>query len=559
MPPEKGIEFKLFAPYNEDVALIGSWNNWQPTPMQKNDKGWWSVNVPLDDGDHTYKFTLKSKSYFMLDQPVAVADPYATEITLDSDENSLIHVRNGQRIISEYQWQHDDKPLPGNNSLVIYELHVGDFSGGVGDEPAEGQRKGRFIDVMEKLDYLASLGVNAIEMMPVKEFPGERSWGYNLRNFFAVENSYGTPDELRQLIDAMHARGMRFILDVVYNHSESEAPLTKINFEYWYYKDDPNPPHLRWGPKFNYDHYDANLDVWPARQFALESIMFWIDTFHVDGFRFDSTQAINSYDFLGWLQQQIYQKIGGIKPFYTIAEHIPQDPSITGADGPLDAAWHENFYNVLVDTVVGQADIDRLVNVMDPRKDGFGGAFNVINYLNNHDHDRIMWILGERGKIFDTAAFRRNKLGVALLLTAPGIPMLWMGEEFAESAPKTVEYQPLDWALLQNQTNADLMRYYAGLINLRKQHPALHGDHFEVVMRDDARCIFAFKRWDDAGGIVVVAVNLLDKFAGEFTVANAGLGDGNWHEYVYNYDTSVQGGVLRDSLAESEIKVYIKQ
>lgn len=559
MPPESnsGIEFKLFAPYNEDVALIGSWNNWQPTPMQKDDKGWWRVSVPLADGEYEYKFTLKSKSYFMLDQPVAVADPYGTQVTLDSDENSIARIKNGQRIITEYQWKHDDKPLPGNNSLVIYEMHVGDFSGGPGDEPGKNRRKGRFVDVLEKLDYLAALGVNAIEMMPTQEFPGERSWGYNLRSLFAVENSYGTPDELAQLIDELHARGMRFIMDVVFNHSESEAPLTKINFEYWYFKDDPNPPHLRWGPKFNYDHRDANLDVWPARQYVLDSVMFWIDTFHVDGFRFDSTQAINSYEFLGWLQDQIFLKIGGLKPFYTIAEHIPQDPTVTGADGPLDAAWHENYYNTLVDTVCGDLNIDRLVNVLDPRKDGFGGAFNVVNYLNNHDHDRIMWTLGERSKLFDAPAFRRNKMGVALLLTSPGIPMLWMGEEFAESAPKTVEYQPIDWALLQNQSNGDLMRYYSGLIHLRKNHPALHGDSFEVVMRDDVRCIFAFKRWDEAGGVVIVAVNLQDKFAGEFTVG--GLEDGTWHEYVYNYDTGVQGGVLRDSLAESEVKVYIKR
>ncbi len=559
------VEFSLFAPYNEEVALIGSWNDWQPTPMQKDERGHWRATVPLADGTYEYKFLVKSLSYFMPGQTAAVFDPYATQITLDADENSLITLKDGQRVITTYQWQHDDKPLPDNHELVIYELHVGDFSGGLGDEPREGKRKGRFIDVIEKMDYLADLGINAIELMPVKEFPGERSWGYNLRSLFAVENSYGTLDDLCRLIDEAHGRGIRVIVDGVYNHSESEAPFTKIDFAYWYHQENPDPPQMQWGPKFNYYHHDTNLDVWPARQYVLDSIMFWIDIFHIDGIRFDATAAINNYEFLGWLQTQIYQKIGSIKPFITIAEHSPQDPTITGVDGPLDAAWHEHFMHQAMATVLGQArdgrepySIDGLMSVMDARLDGFGSAEDVVNYLNNHDQDRILWQLGEHAKCFGDAAFRRNKLGAALLLTSPGKPMLWMGEEFGESAPKTTDYQPLDWALLANDRNNDLRNYYKGLIHLRKHTPAFHGDHIELIMRDDERGIFAFKRWNDEGNVAVIAANLHDRYAGEFTVANAGLEDGTWHEYLDNYDNHVQGGALRDTLAESEVKVFIK-
>jgi 1,4-alpha-glucan branching enzyme len=558
----KGIEFRLFAPYNEEVALLGSWNNWQRIPMSKDDKGWWHTWVPLSDGEYTCRFGLKSKSYFMVDQWVEVADPRAARLTMEFPEAACLTVKNGKRVVTTYQWKHDDKPLPSNDALVIYELHVGDFSGGPGDDQ-DGKPKGRFQNVIDKLDYLAELGINAIELMPCNEFPGERSWGYNPRSIFAVENNYGTPDDLCRLVDECHGRGIRVIHDGVYNHSEDKAPLTQIDYTYWYYRDNPDEPYNRFGPKFDYEHFDENLNVFPARQHVRDAILFWIDNFHIDGIRFDATYLIKHHDFLGWLHSEIFQHIKG-KPFYTIAENIPQDPSIAGPNGPLDAAWHENFAQQLMSTVIGLPndgrqpfDIDGLINVLDPRKDGFGGAYNVVNYIDNHDRERIMWELGNIAHLFDEPAFRRNKLGISLLLTAPGDPMIYMGQEFGESAAKTTDWQRIDWSLLQNERNADLKRYYSGLIFLRKTNRALQSNTFEAIDCDRERAILGFKRWDDGGGVVVVVANLRDVFAGEIKVGNW-PGDGKWHEYHNNYDVEVQGGILTDSLAESEVKIYVK-
>jgi 1,4-alpha-glucan branching enzyme len=559
-----GVEFKLFAPHNEEVALIGSWNDWQRIPMKKDDKGWWHVAVPLQDGAFTYRFAVKSLSFFMVGEWAEVADPRASQLTMENPESACLTVRNGNAAVTTYQWKHDDKPLPPNDALVIYELHIGDFSGGPGDD-ANGKPKGRFQNVIDKLDYLSSLGINAIELMPCNEFPGERSWGYNPRSIFAVENNYGTPDDFCRLVDECHARGIRVIHDGVYNHSEENAPLTKIDYTYWYHKENPDEPYNRFGPKLDYQHYDENLKVWPARQHVRDAILYWIDNFHIDGIRFDATYLIKHYEFLDWLHDEIFRHIHekAQKPFYTIAENIPQDPTIAGPDGPLDAAWHENFYQQLMSTVIGQPkdgkepyNIEGLVQVFDPRKDGFDGAFNIVNYLDNHDHERVMWELGQTAKIFDNAAFRRIKLGAALLLTAPGIPMIYMGQEFAESAAKTIGWQRLDWSLLQNESNADLMRFYTGLIKLRTSNRALQSNTYETICNDGERGIFGFKRWEESGGVVAVIANLKNQYAGEFSVGN--LPDGKWHEYIYNYDVEVQGGVLRDTLAESEVKVYLK-
>ncbi len=559
-----GVSFRLFAPYNEQVALIGTFNDWKPLPMTKEDKGWWTVSVPLADGDYEYKFQVKSLSFFQVGEVVAVTDPRAVQLTRDENENAMLKVKDGKRMFTTYQWKHDDEPLPANDALVIYEMHVGDFTGGTGDDQDDGKPKGTFQRVIEKLDYLSELGINAIELMPCNEFPGERSWGYNPRSIFAVENNYGTPDDLCQLVDECHARGIRVIHDGVYNHSEERAPLTQIDYTYWYYKDNPDEPDNRFGPKLNYEHCDEKLGVWPARQHVRDAILFWIDQFHIDGVRFDATYLIRNYDFMGWLHNEVFQHIKH-KPFYTIAENIPQDPSIAGPNGPLDAAWHENFKQQLLATTVGVEkdgkqpfDVEALLNVLDPRKDGFMGAFNVVNYLDNHDHDRVMFDIGEEGKTFGEPAFRRLKLGASLLLTAAGIPMIWMGQEWGEALPRTTDWERISWSSLQDPLNADLRRYYSGLIFLRKTNKALQSNNFEPVFADPERGIVAYKRWDDVGGLIVVLANLKGEFVGEVKIPNW-PGSGQWHEYHNNYDIGVgDDGVLTDTLSESEVKIYIK-
>lgn len=555
------ITFELLAPYNQSVKLLGNWNEWQTVDMERDERGIWKVDIPLPDGEYEYKFEVVSQSTFAHGQTVTVADPKALQFTLDSHENSIIRIRDGQRIITTYQWQHDDVPLPPNEHLVIYELHIGDFRGGPGDRR---KKPGDFQALIQKLDYLVELGINAVELMPVNEFPGHHSWGYSQRGIYAVENSYGSPDDLCQLVDECHARGIRVILDAVYNHMESDAPLTQIDYNYWFYETNPDSSELDFGPKFNYEHYDENLDTWPAREHVIGAIQFWISTFHLDGIRFDATRAIRYFDLLRWFNDEMHHR-EGFKPFYTIAEHIPQDTAITGSDGPVDAAWHDHFYRQLNSTTLGVPfegrnpfDTGEVLRLLGSRGDGFESPYNTIHYLNNHDQERTMRMLGEAANTFDDAAFRRNKLGATLLLTAPGIPMLWMGEEFGQTTPRSIDSQPLDWSLLKNKRNQGLRDHYAHLISLRKSNPALQSDTYEPLADMPGRGIIAFKRWNDGGNEVVVVANLMPQYAGEVEITT-GLEDGTWHEAIFNYDVQVEGGRLVDVLAESEAKIYIKR
>ncbi len=562
-PKKRRFEFSLLAPYNEYVALIGSWDHWKRRrKMVRDAQGIWRANVMLADGQYEYKFVVRSRSWFAEGQERFVADPLALRLSRNRD-NAIVQIADGRRALTTYRWQHDDHPLPPNEQLIIYELHVGDFTGGPGDETGQRQ-KGRFSGVIEKLDYLQALGINAIELMPVSEFPYAHSWGYSQTSLYAVENTYGTPDDLCRLVDECHARGIRVILDVVYNHMQQDAPLTQIDYTYWFYRDNPDDPGLDFGPKFNYEYYDEALKRFPAREHVIGAARQWVRLFHVDGMRYDCTRAIRYYDLLKWIADEADWTAGN-KPFIDIAEHVPQDPTIAGYHAPMDAAWYDDLGWQLRTTILGvyrdgrdPFNTGELLRLLDPRRDGWESAYNAVTHIDNHDHDRIMWLLGAAANTFDDAAFRRMKLGAALLLTAPGLPMIWMGQEFGEASPKTMDRQPLDWALLDNDRNRALFERYQRLIAIRKANPALTGPNFEPLLNLRDRGLLAFKRWNDAGNVVVVVANLKDVYAGDFSVSG-GLEDGVWREQIWGYDAQVQGGVLRDSLAESEVKIFIKQ
>jgi 1,4-alpha-glucan branching enzyme len=526
---------------------------------QASDGVWW-ISFPLNDGEYQYRFEVTHSRGKR--KRVVVADPTGIRFAGDGFDCSVIRIVNGQPVYFRYDWQHDDVDLPPNEQLIIYEMHIGDFRGGPGDDIPT---PGTFARVIEKLDYLAELGITGLELMPVTQAKPDDNWGYSQHSLYAVDNKFGTPDELAQLIDECHKRGIRVIHDGVYNHLHGDAPLPQIDYTYWFYDVNPDKPELHFGPKFNYQFRDKNLGLYPAREHALGAIHRWISTFHMDGIRFDSTRALKHFGVIRWLNDESHQRVG-FKPFFTIAEHLPQDPRITGPDGPVDAAWHDNFYRQLNCTVLGVPfdqhepfDTTELLRVMNAKTDEFASNYNTIHYLNNHDQERTMYLLGKESDQFGEAAFKRNKLGATLLLTAPGIPMLWMGEEFGQATERGeyTEQKPLDWSLLNHNLNRDLWQHYRQLIALRKQTPALCSDNFEPLVDLPEKGIIAFKRWSDDGSIVIVVANISTQAVGEFEITTTGIENARWREVISNTEIESRDHRLVDILGESEAKVYI--
>lgn len=544
------IEFKLFAPYNKEATLMGGFSDWKEIPTAKDERGYFRAEVDLEDGTYHYKFRVRSKSDFIgFDEWVDVIDPYATEVE-PSEQNGVIRIQDGCRIVDTYVWKYDDKPLPSDRELVIYKLHVHDFTGGEDDPYPRGQ----FKHITEKLDYLNELGINAIELMPVSEYPGDYSWGYNPRHFFAIESSYGSTMELKQLIDGCHKLGIRVFFDCIYNHAEMEHPLTQIDYNYWF-SANPTDPDNSWGPEFDYEHYDDNLDVKPAWQYIGDNAEYWIKEYHIDGIRYDAAKQLNNYDFMHWMVDKTKQ-LAGMKPFYNVAERIPESPEITNYEGPMDGAWHESFSRTLVAHLCGEKfDLASLKDILDGRRQGYLGASNMVNYISVHDRERLMVELGNRG-IFHDAAFKRAKLGAVLLMTAVGIPMIWMGEEFGEYKPNTIEPAKLDWRLFKNENNSSLFDYYRGLVQLRRKTHALYTENIEFFHEDEESRIFAYTRWNDEGSRVVVVANFSDNYLAGYTVPNFPAG-GTWHEWTRDYEIDTGNNEIILDLPEYEAQVFV--
>ncbi|GAB4538068.1 MAG: alpha-amylase family glycosyl hydrolase [Pleurocapsa sp.] len=544
------IEFNLFAPYNKEAAVIGSFSDWQPVAMEKGEDGYFRTKIELEDGEYEYKFRVRSKSWFLEeDEWVEIVDPCAVNIAPES-QNGTITIKDGSKIVDTYVWMHDDKPLPPDQELVIYELHVGDFSGGEDDPKA----RGKYQHVIEKLDYLVDLGINAIELMPVKENPGIYSWGYSPQHFFAAESNYGTSYELKHLIDECHARGIRVLMDGIYNHSNTDCPLTQIDHDYWYHHS-PTDPDNSWGPEFNYEHYDENLDLKPAWKFVGDTVEFWIKEYHIDGIRYDAARQIDNHDFMHWIVDRTKEH-GGMKPFINIAEHIPENPAITNLEGPMDSCWHYSFYHTVVEHICGDRyEPEALKDVIDCKRQGFLGGTNVVNYLSNHDHKRVMVELGDRG-ITGEAAFKRAKLGAVLLMTAVGIPMLWMGEEFGDYQPLNQEASKIDWTLLAGDWNKHLVAHYKGLIHLRKENHALYTENIEFFHENPESKVISYTRWNGEGSRVVVVANFSDQFLAGYTVPNFPT-DGTWHEWTGDYDLEAANGQIVIDLPEYEAQVFV--
>lgn len=544
------IEFQLFAPYSEAAALIGSFSDGQAIAMEKGKDGYFRTKVDLDDGCYDYKFRVQSKSYFLEpNEWVEVIDPKATHVD-ENRQTGLIYIKDGEPIIDDYVWQHDDQDLPQNEKLILYEILVHDFSGGEDDPHPRGQLK----HVTEKLDYLCELGINAIELMPIQEFPSDEGWGYNTRHYFAVESSYGTTQDLKQLIDECHARGIRVILDIILNHSDSEAPLTKIDYDYWYRRE-PADPDFNWGPEFDYDHYDENLDLVPAQEFVKDLVRFWITNYHIDGFRFDAVSQMGHFDFLNQLTDET-SKTAQPKPFYNIGELIPESPDATNVEGPLDACWRDAFQQQLVPLLCGdETDIETVKELVDAKRSGYLDSLNVINYITNHDHDHLMVQLANR-QVFDEAAFKRAMFGAAIMITAVGVPLIWMGEEFGAYKPKTLDPVKIDWTLLNNAPNRDLFTDYQGLIRLRKEKHALRTANVEFFHENPDDQVLAYIRWNDEGARVIVVLNFSENYLANYEV-NGFPHDGTWHEWLNDYDVEVSNGVWVTDLPEFEAKILV--
>jgi 1,4-alpha-glucan branching enzyme len=444
---------------------------------------------------------------------------------VNSSGNAIIHDPN-------FNWQGDHFQMPAWNELVIYEMHVGTFN----DTAKQGP--GTFDNIIPRLDYLADLGINAIEIMPVSEFPMSYSWGYNPAQPFSVESALGGPQGLHRFVKAAHRHGIAIIMDVVYNHF-GPGDLDLWRFDGWF-DDNHN------GGIYFYDNVRAHTD-WgdtrpdygraEVRQYIRDNALFWLNKYRIDGLRFDSVvniRAVNGVDLPdGWsLMQWISNEIRATQPWkITIAEDLQNNEWITkdtGAGGAgFGSQWDAGFVHPIREAIITPNDPDRdMFAVRDAlyHRSNDNATQRVI-YTESHDevangHERVpeeIW-QGNAGSWFSR---KRSTLGAALVFTAPGIPMIFQGQEFLEDKYFR-DNAPLDWSKLK--TYAGIHTLYRDLIRLRRdwfnRTRGLRGQNLNVHHVNNVDKLIGFHRWD-AGGPgddVVVFANFANRRYDNYSV-----------------------------------------
>jgi maltooligosyltrehalose trehalohydrolase len=521
--------FRVWAPLPKKVEV---WVGAEIFPMNAQADGWWSVEISSANAGHDYGFVLDGEGPFP--DPRSASQPKG--------------VHKFSRLVDQnkFRWTDKNWQSPPLASAVIYELHLGTFT------PA-----GTFLSAIEKLDHLVALGVTHVELMPVVQFSGNHGWGYDGVDLFAPHHAYGSPDDLKKLVDACHARGLGVILDVVYNHLGPAGNYLAKFAPYFTKKYAPT-----WGEALNYDGADSEN----VRRFFCDNALMWLRDFHFDGLRLDAVHAIYDFSAQHFLEQlklaveQLSAQIG--RHLFLIPESDLNDPRLLWprerGGFNLDAQWSDDFHHALHTVLTGEkngyySDFGKLENLAVALQRAFVydgeisahrrrkhgrpvenlSGHRFLGYLQNHDQvgNRAQ---GERSSTLMSA--RKLKIGAALVLTSPFVPMLFQGEEWGAATPflyftdyqepelaaavgegrckefaafgwkpeevphpqarETFERSKLNWNELTENLHTEILDWHKKLISLRRAEKDLSdGDLKNVrVEFDEKNCWLVMRR-----------------------------------------------------------------
>ena len=500
-------------------------------------------------------------------------------------------VHGPSRVVNPASFRWSDQGWPGIplRDLIIYEFHPGTFT-----------REGSFESVIQRLPYLRDLGITALEIMPVAEVPGNRNWGYDGASLYAPQSSYGGPIGLKKLVDACHQHGLAVVLDVVYNHLGPEG-----NYLPDFAPCFTDAHHTPWGKAINFDGPESD----GVRRFFIDNALYWLTEYHVDALRLDAIHGI--YDFgarhvLDQLSEAFHRQAQCLqRQAWLIAESDLEDVRIInprGAGGyALDAQWHDDFHHALYALLTGQRqgflmDFGAIADLSKSITDGFVFDWKYSRYRGRHfgssskerpgeqfvgfiqNHDQIANT--SRGKRLSTLVpAGQQKLAAVLTLCSPFLPLLFMGEEYGETAPflyftsfedpglaaavtegrkkelgmhysegdfsdpqapSTFERCKLDWSKIAISPHAEILRLYRDLILLRKQHPSLGNgrkDLTEIQFDEQAKWLI-MKRSDPAGSGILLVCNFSSQEQ-SISVANDA---GSWRMALRTGDAAYGGG-----------------
>lgn len=597
--PDGSTLFCLAAPEKDDVILQGSWNDYaivQSSVMNLQTidgiRYFWTRIEGLNDGkDYIYFYNVDGKQ---VGDPYArlVLDPYNDRYIPSSVfpdmpafpsqhvSGTPVAVYNSNRDV--YDWQVKDFKGVDQSALVIYELLIRDFTGTEGQSRGNGTVAG----VIEKLDYLKSLGVNAVELLPIMEFNGNNSWGYNTNFYFAPDKAYGTPDDYRRLIDECHARGMAVILDIVFNQSDGLHP--------WYmmYAPSVNPFYNAGAP-----HAYSVLNDWKqeyplVQQQWKDALKYWLTAYKVDGFRFDLVKGLgnnDSYDatynpstntFTGVTDaktnaynasrvarmKELHNAMREVNPdAYFINENLAgaREENEMAADGETNWA---NINHASCQFAMGNSSESALSRFYAPSDGRTWGS--TVSYAESHDEERMAYKQNQWGAegVKGNTAMSMRRLGsvAAQMLMTPGAHMIWQFQEFGadqttknSSGGNNTDPKKVIWKYLDDADRYGLYDNYCRLNAIRK------GDA-EMFLQDTKTSV-ALNTWNVGRTIsltrgdkaIYVVVNPEVSKEATVTVSGVDLSDASKYGLICrSYNTAPQATAEGVKLAPGAFAVY---
>lgn len=509
--------FRVWAPFAKAVDVTGSFNGWGRSAMLSEGDGYWVAELENVEAGQEYKFVIHTENGELYKN-----DPRALHVTTN----------NGNSVVTDNRFDWDDKDfkLRPLNEQVIYEIHVGTFF-----RPDESVG-GTFDDVAAKLDYLADLGVTTVELMPISSMGGDRGWGYTPDYIYAVESLYGGHHGFMEFVNAAHQKGIGVILDVVYNH------VGPVDNDLWRFdgwsQDDKGGIYFyndwRSGTPWGETRLDYGREE--VRQYVLDNVKMWLHDCHVDGLRLDSTGFMrnvrgnnddpgNDLADAWWLMQDINTRASKVRPSALMIsedlgcnEYLSKHRDQGGAG--FNAQWEVGFPTVMrraLDAIDDSyRNLGELSGMLEHRYNG--DAFQRIIYSDSHDSAanggaRLSEEIspGDPDSVYSQ---RRSLIATALVLTAPGVPMLFQGQEFLEGGSFN-DWQALDWE--RSKKLSGIVLAHKHLIALRRNQygntRGLTGQSFTVLHLNEESKVMACHRWDQggAGDDVIVIFNLANR------------------------------------------------
>lgn len=568
--------FLLYAPYKSSVFVMGDFNNWihssEGFMKRSPDGSWYWLEVTGLDPDEEYGFQ------YLIDESLRVPDPYSNKV-LDPWNDKWIEETTypdlkpypeglADNLVSvfqtrppEYVWKNSSFTAPSSDTLIIYELLVRDFV-----------EKHDFKTIRDTLDYFVRLGVNAIELMPVNEFEGNSSWGYNPAMYFAVDKYYGPSDDLKELVDSCHSRGIAVIMDIVLNHAYGSNPLVRMYWNSttnqpasnnpWFNVVSPNTA-FSWGYDFNHQSNDT-------KAFVDSVCHYWIDEFRVDGFRFDFTKGFTNTPGDGWaydasriaILKRIGDKIWSYRPdAILILEHFTDnnEEKELAAGGFL--LWGSTKFRY---QAASTSHTDWNMSISDASWINRGWSVpGIVDYMESHDEERIMWLNLNQGEAVGgynirelTTALKRIKLTATFFMTIPGPKMLWQFQELGYDYAKDYNNDPLGpkpirWDYYSIASRKNLYDNFAALAELKKSQPAFSSGTFSIYESGETKRLNI-----EHSDMDVVALGNFDLFPRE--IAPNFTRTGTWYEFFRGTAIDISTGNQNTpiSLLQGEYRLY---